>query len=256
MYNPHLLHLLIIIVLMLTGVIAGVFDTIAGGGGLIVVPVMLLVGIPPIQTMGSNKLQACFGELTAAFEFWRKGHLQLRQLALGFVLVAIGSTLGTVLLQRTHPDILVKLLPLLLAGVLVYTIISPRPKAGDVQPRLAAPWFYLLIGLPIGFYNGYFGPGTGSFWVVALMFFMGFHIQKATMYAKPLNVTGNLIALAWFISAGQVWYWAGLSTGLGQIIGAKIGSHLVIHKGQKLIRPVFITVVSAMIISLLVKHFA
>lgn len=252
MHDPHLL---IIGALILTGIAAGIVDTIAGGGGLIVVPMMLLLGIPPVITMGSNKLQACFGELTALFEFHRKGHVQLRSLVWGLVWVAIGATCGTLLVQITHPEFLKKLLPILLALVLIYVILSPRPSAEDTHPRMSARWYYLVWGLVIGFYNGYFGPGTGSFWVVAFMFFLGFNIKKATMYAKPMNVTGNIVALVWFILAGQIWYWVGISAGIGQIIGSKIGAHLVMTKGHTLVRPVFITVVSVMIVSLFIKHY-
>lgn len=252
MHDPHWL---IIIILVITGAAAGVIDTLAGGGGLIVVPVMLLLGIPPVHTMGTNKLQACFGELTAAFEFHRQGHIDFRKIWAGLIFVAIGAGCGTLLVQHTHPEFLKKLLPILLCVVLVYTIISPQPSHEDTPPKMSERAYYLIFGLLIGFYNGYFGPGTGSFWMVAFMFFLGFNLRKATMYAKPMNVAGNLVALALFIYGGQIWYWAGISAGVGQVIGAKIGSHLVIHKGNKLIKPVFITVVSIMIVSLLVKHF-
>lgn len=251
----HDIHLLMILILFIAGIAAGLIDTLAGGGGLIIVPVMLLLGIPPLEAMGANKLQACFGELTAIIEFRRKGHIKLRKLLLGFIFVAIGSTVGTLLLQQTHPELLKKLLPVLLALVLIYTIFSPRPQAEDVKARMPSPVFYSLIGLLIGFYNGYFGPGTGSFWVVAFMFFMGFNIRNASIHAKPLNFTSNIVALVWFILAGQIWYWAGISAGIGQIIGAKIGAHLVIYKGLQIIRPVFITIVSIMILSLIIKHY-
>ncbi len=240
---------------MLTGVAAGIVDTIAGGGGLIVLPMLLLVGIPPVPAMGCNKLQACFGELTAMFEFHRKGHLKLRKMLLGFLFVALGATVGTLLLQHTHPEFLKKLLPILLALLLIYSIFSPRPSMEDVKPRMSAPAYYIVWGLVIGFYNGYFGPGTGSFWVVAFMFFRGFNMQKSSIHAKPMNLAGNLVALFWFILGGQIWYWAAISTGIGQIIGAKIGSHLVLNQGHRIIKPIFIIAVSAMIISLLVKHF-
>lgn len=252
----HDLHLIIMGVLMLSGVAAGIVDTLAGGGGLIVLPVYLLVGIPPVPAMGCVKLQACFGELTAMLEFRRKGHIKLRKLVLGFLFVAIGASVGTILLQHTNPDVLKKLLPILLAIMLIYTIFSPRVASEDIKPRMSAALYYTVWGLVIGFYNGYFGPGTGSFWLVAFMFFLGFNIQKASIHAKPMNLTGNIVALIWFMFAGQIWYWAGLSTAVGQVIGSKIGAHLVLNKGHKLIKPVFIVAVSAMIISLLIKHFS
>lgn len=252
MHDPNLI---LIIILIFTGMAAGIVDAIAGGGGLIVVPMMLLIGLPPIPAMGSNKLQACFGEFTAMLEFHRKGHIELRKMLLGFIMVAFGATLGTLILQYTHPELLNKLLPILLTFVLIYTILSPRPSEQDLKSRMSVTAFYILWGLVIGFYNGYFGPGTGSFWIVAFMFFLGFNIKKASMYAKPVNLTGNLVALVCFISAGQIIYWAGFSAAIGQVLGSKIGAHLVMTRGQHLVRPVFITVVSLMILSLIVKHY-
>lgn len=251
MHDPNLL---IILLLFVVGTVAGIIDTLAGGGGLIVVPSMLLLGIPPVITMGCNKLQAVFGEITAAIEFRRKGHIKFRPMLLGMMFVACGSIAGTLLLQMTHPEILNKLLPILLAGVLIYTIFSPRPSC-DAHPRMSRKLYYIVIGLIIGFYNGYFGPGTGSFWVFAFIFLQGFNIQKASMNAKPLNTVGNIVALIVFIYLGQIWYWVALSLGVGQILGAKIGSHLVINRGLQIIKPIFIAVVSLMIVSLIIKHY-
>jgi uncharacterized protein len=247
----------ILILLILTGVAfcAGIIDTLAGGGGLLTVPALLSAGIPPVIVLGTNRLQSIFGELTASIHFFRKKKLNVKGLLFGFLMTAIGSVLGSVVAQLIHPENLKKIIPILLVIVLIYTILSPAAK--DIKPKqiLSDVVFFIIFGLIIGFYNGFFGPPTGTFWMFSLMCFLGLDIVRATMHAKPLNSIGNIASLIVFMIGGKVYYSVGLCMGAGQICGARIGAHLVIHKGHKLIKPLFITVVSIMLIDILIKTY-
>ena len=232
-------------VLFLTGAVAGLIDSIAGGGGLITIPVLLGLGLPPQTALGTNKLQATFGSFSAMAHFVRAGTVRLRDAAPGVVWTAIGAILGSYTVQQIDPGFLKKVIPYLLLLILCYTIFTPKLGAEEVKPRLTRGIFYPLFGLLLGFYDGFLGPGTGSFWVVSLMLGLGFEMRKGTGYTKVFNFVSNIVSLAVFIAGGHVLLWAGLVMGAGQAVGARAGAKLVIRKGTRFIRPVFICSVLA-----------
>jgi len=251
----HELSLMTFFILAFVGLIAGIIDTVGGGGGLITVPALLAVGIPPAMTLGTNKFQGIVGEFTALWRFRSRGRLQISKMLCGLLYTAIGSTLGTWLVQIIDPDVLEKLIPFIMLIVLLYVITSPKVRKQDVKQRLTRNTFYLCLGLAIGFYNGFFGPGTGSFWVAALMFFLGLDIQQASIEMKPLNLIGNVVSLVWFILGGHVVYLVGVVMGFGQVVGAQIGAYFVLSGGAKLIRPVFIIIVSVLTVTLFLQGY-
>ena len=232
-------------VLFLTGAVAGLIDSIAGGGGLITIPVLLGLGLPPQTALGTNKLQATFGSFSAMAHFVRAGTVRLRDAAPGVVWTAIGAILGSYTVQQIDPGFLKKVIPYLLLLILCHTIFTPKLGAEEVKPRLTRGIFYPLFGLLLGFYDGFLGPGTGSFWVVSLMLGLGFEMRKGTGYTKVFNFVSNIVSLAVFIAGGHVLLWAGLVMGAGQAVGARVGAKLVIRKGTRFIRPVFICSVLA-----------
>lgn len=242
-------------ILLLFSIIAGIVDTLGGGGGLITLPVLLMIGLPPSVAIGTNKLQACVGELNASIHFLRKGQFDYKDIIFGVLFVIIGSGIGAMMVQMLHPEFLNKLIPILLLLVLIYTFFSGKITRAQSQQRMTTGIFYLLFGLLIGFYDGFLGPGTGSFWVVALMFFLGFDLKKATIYGKPLNFVGDFVALIFFIVMGAVAYKIALVMAFGQLIGSYVGAKLVVGKGSKIIKPVFITVVFVMMVSQFVKVY-
>jgi uncharacterized membrane protein YfcA len=138
-----------------------------------------------------------------------------------------------------------------LVTIFIYTLVSPNLGAVDRQARLSTKLFYLIFGLALGFYDGFFGPGTGSFWALSIVFFLGMNLQKATAHTKILNCVSNITSLVFFLMGGNVLISLGCITGLAQIVGATIGSHLVIRKGAKFVRVVFLCVVGATIAKLL-----
>ncbi|MBU4486244.1 MAG: TSUP family transporter [Candidatus Delongbacteria bacterium] len=249
------LSVLTYILLFIAGTAAGFIDSIAGGGGLITVPVLLLAGLPPQMALGTNKFQSTFGSITSSYNYVKNGKADLRIALRGIIFTFIGASIGTVAVQFTSNDFLMKLIPFLLTGVLIYLLVSP--KAGEIEreKRMSAKWFYMIFGLAIGFYDGYFGPGTGAFWVILIVFFLGQEMVSATAYTKVMNVTSNITALLFFVIGEKVLFLPGLAMGIGEVLGAKIGSGLVIKNGVKFIKPFFYTIVVIIIISLFYKHY-
>ncbi len=237
--------------LFLAGLIAGLVDSIAGGGGLITIPVLLGIGMPPQAALGTNKLQASFGSGSAMLTFVRSGTVRLHDCAEAILFTAIGAGLGTYTVQLLAPAILRLVIPWLLVAIVIYTLLSPRLGYEDIHPRMKRRPFFLLAGLGLGFYDGFFGPGTGSFWVMALMLGLGFNMTRATAHTKVLNFTSNFAALLMFMASGAVHWREGLVMGGGQFIGARIGAHMVVTRGTRFIRPVFITMVLAVTVRLI-----
>lgn len=244
-------ELLILGIGAIAAFISAVVDTIAGGGGLITLPVLLLLGLSPQAALGTNKLQAVFGSGTAAYKFFRYGGMTFKELLPGIIYTFIGASVGTVAVIWMNPNHLKKFIPYLLAVALIYMLLAPQKKLEAGQKAcIKLGTFLLLSGLILGFYDGFFGPGTGSLWCIAMMFFVGFPLTKATMHTKVYNFTSNLFSLLWFVCAGHYFLWLGLIMGVAQSFGAMIGAHLVMGQGSKIIKPVFIVMVTVMIIAL------
>jgi len=237
------------------GLVAGLIDSMAGGGGLITIPVLLGMGMPPQTALGTNKLQGTFGSGSAMLHFARAGTVNLRDCAAGVVWTAVGAALGSLAVQRLDPGFLRQAIPVLLMAIALAMLFSPRLGMADVRERMGKGPFYLLFGLVIGFYDGFFGPATGTFWAMAFVLLLGFNLTSATAYAKVMNFTSNLVSLAFFLANGLVSLPEGIVMGLGQFAGARIGSRLVITRGSRFIRPVFITVVLAVSAKLLWQNF-
>lgn len=244
------LDLLSYALLVLTALTAGFVDSIAGGGGLITVPMLMAFGIPPHLALGTNKLQSCFGSLTATTNYARKGLVSVSKVWQGILWTAIGAAMGTWIIQLIDALFLEKFIPFLLVSIFVYTLFSPQMGANDRQGRLQANLFYLTFGLGIGFYDGFFGPGTGSFWTIAFVALLGLNLKKATAHTKVMNFTSNIVSLLVFILGGKVMYPLGICMGMGQILGAYLGSHLVIRFDTRFVKVFFLTVVAVTILKM------
>ncbi|WP_104637384.1 TSUP family transporter [Helicobacter felis] len=229
---------------------AGLVDSIAGGGGLITMPTLLALGIPPHLALATNKLQSSFGSFTAALNFCLKGMVSLREIAFGVGCVVVGAGLGTTLILWLKTDILRLLIPIFLSLIFIYTLLAPKVGEGDSHPKIKPTLFYAIFGLGLGFYDGFFGPGTGSFWTFVMVALLGLNMKKATAHTKVFNFTSNIISLSVFLIGGQVIWAVGLLMGCGQIVGAWVGSNLVMAKEAKFIRRVFLCVVGATILKL------
>jgi len=238
-------------ILFLVALLAGFVDSIAGGGGLIAIPALLWAGLSPVETLATNKAQAVFGSGTAAANFIHKGAVDLRSAAFAVCCTFVGAAAGAVMVQRLDNAFLERLIPVLLIGFALYFLFSPRVSDLDSHQRLGHPWFALLVGTGVGFYDGFFGPGTGTFFAMGYVSLLGFSLTRATAHTKLLNFTSNLAALLFFIPGGHVIWSIGLLMGAGQLIGAWIGSHMVLRHGAGLVRPVLVFVSIAVSIKLL-----
>ena len=243
-------------VLFLTGLSAGFVDSIAGGGGLITIPVLLSLGLAPQDALGTNKLQATFGSGSAAWHYGRAGLIDLRACLSGILFTGLGAVAGTVVVSRLSPALLRQFIPWLLVVIALYFLWRPNFGIADRPPRLKPEIFHLVVGLVLGFYDGFFGPGTGSFWAMAYLAGLGFNLLRATAYTKVMNFTSNLGSLVVFLWLGHFVLAAGLIMGLGQFAGARLGAKVVIKRGAGFIRPVFITVVLGITGKLLYENFA
>lgn len=229
--------------LVLVAIVAGIIDAIAGGGGLITVPALLIAGIPPLNALGTNRLQAVIGEATSFLTYLYNKEVKLEQLGVGLITTLIGATLGSYAVSLVPDGTLKVLLPILMVAIAIYSVFSNRLKSNKSgKPIMSIKLFMVSMGLIIGFYNGFFGPGTGSIWMIAFVILLGRTIKQASISTKPLNLAGNFISLVFFAYIGQVNYQVGLLMGLGQIFGAIIGSKIVIKNGDKVVRPVFIVI--------------
>lgn len=243
---PHLLALL-----CLAAFCAGFVDSIAGGGGLITVPAMLIAGIPPLQTLGTNKVQSMFGAASATLAYSRKGHVNLREQLPMAMMAVMGGALGAALATIVPGDVLRALMPVLLVAIALYFAFKPNLNDLDTHRRIT-PFAFGMTFVPlIGFYDGVFGPGTGSFFMLSFVTLAGFGMLKATAHTKLLNLGSNIGALIVFASFGATLWTIGLMMGVCQFLGAQVGSRLAMRTGAKLIKPLLVVVCIAFAIKLI-----
>lgn len=228
--------------LFLAGLAGGFVDSIAGGGGLISVPALLAVGMPPVNALATNKAQAMFGSFAAMRAYARKGHVELRSMGLAIAFTFTGSVIGTVLVQILDADIMMQVIPFLLIAAGLYFLFGPRIGEVDRHHLMERTPFFILFGLSIGFYDGFFGPGTGSFWAVAFVAVLGFNMLKATAHTKVVNFTSNFASFLFFAIAGHVLWLPAAVMAAGQLIGARIGAGTAMKHGTQVIRPLLVVV--------------
>lgn len=233
----------IIFVLILFGFLAAFIDSVVGGGGLISLPALLFTGLSPTAAVATNKLAGTFGSLTSTISFYRSGTIDLKQIGKFFPLTFIGAMIGAWVVTLIDPAILKPLMLVMLAAVLLYTLYKKDWGSISTVTKLtpAKLILFILIIFMIGFYDGFLGPGTGSFLIFAFLLF-GFDFLKAAGNAKLLNFGSNIAALLMFIYLGQVQFAYGLIMGVAQIAGAVVGSQFAIRKGSGFVRKLFIIV--------------
>ena len=232
----------LLLALFLIALIAGWVDSIGGGGGLICIPALLWAGYSPLETLATNKLQASFGSSTAAINYTRHGLVDVKGQKLAIALTFIGSVCGTLLVQQIDANVLEKAIPVLLIAFALYFLFSPKISDVDKHQVISPVTFAMTVGFGAGFYDGCFGPGTGTFFTMGYVALLGFGLRKATGNTKLLNFTSNIASLLLFALSGHIVWLTGLMMGAGQIIGSYIGSHMAVKHGTRLIRPVLVTV--------------
>ncbi len=237
--------------LFLAAFFAGFIDSIAGGGGLITVPAMLLAGLPPLETLGTNKAQSLFGSGSATLAYAAKGHVKLKEQLPMAVMSGLGAILGATVTTYLPTEILQAFLPLLLVVVAAYFALKPTMGDVDSHARIKPFVFGLTFVPAIGFYDGIFGPGTGSFFMLAFVTMAGFGILKATAHTKLLNFSSNIGAFLVFIVSGVIVWKVAIAMAIGQILGAQTGARFAMRNGAKIIRPLLIVTCLALAVKLL-----
>jgi len=229
-----------IALLMGVAFVAGLIDAIAGGGGLLTIPALMAAGLPPVNAIATNKLQSAFGTASAVVAFARKGRIDFRRFMKPAIGAFLGSVLGALTLQRLNPAFLSGLIPMLLILMVIYFLFAPKASEEDRQGRLG-PLALLAIVTAIGFYDGFFGPGTGSFLTTALVALFGLGLVSATAHTKFLNLSSNIAALLTLIIGGHVMWTVGLLMAVSSIAGGQLGAHLAMRVGGRVIRPLLVT---------------
>ncbi|MFY9287941.1 MAG: TSUP family transporter [Alphaproteobacteria bacterium] len=232
------------------GILAGIIESTAGGSGLIVMPTLLLLGFSAPSAMATSKLQYAFGAVTSIFRFHRAKLVQWKNLLPLIVSAGVSGAIGALALIYMHPDILGALIPLLLMAATIYFIFSPRLNDIKDKARMGRIAFSLGPIALVGFYDGFFGVGSASFYVLAMVWGLGYAAREATATTKVVDFTSSAIALFVLAAHHEVLWLPGLFLGLGQIAGAWIGSGLVIKKGAKFIRPILAIVSLALSVKL------
>ena len=237
-----------------TAVLTGFIDAIAGGGGLIMMPALLFAGVPPIHALGTNKLQSMFGTGTALRNYARSGLVDWRPNRLAVVLVFAGAVAGAVVVQAIELKLLALIIPVLLTVAAIYILLSPRMSDEDARQRLS-PTGYAPLGGAIGFYDGFFGPGTGTFFTTSLVGLRGYGLTKATAMTKLFNFTSNAASVIMFAIGGHMLWLLGACMAAGAMLGGWLGSHTALKFGARLIRPLLVAISLAMTARLLWGYF-
>ena len=246
----------VLLLLFFIAALAGFVDAIAGGGGLLTIPALIFAGLTPLQALATNKLQACFGSFSATRHFLRSGLIHLNSAKLWIVTTAIGAAIGTWAVQQIDNQILLAVMPFALIGLALYALFNRNLGHQKTQPTLSRQQYAATIAPAVGAYDGFFGPGTGTFFAMANVKTQGMDFIHATANAKLLNFVTNVVSLSVFAAGGQVVIAAGLSMAVGQLLGARLGAGMVIQKGAGFIRFMTITICIILSISLLYKYAA
>ena len=240
----------LLFILFLVAIIAGFIDTLAGGGGLITMPALLISGVPPLAALGTNKLQGSVGTATSTYMMLKHKKICWLDVKHLMFFAFIGSALGSIAVQFINVEILSFIIPAVLLLIAIYFSISPMPNNKESKARLSENKYKLTVVPIIGWYDGMFGPGTGSFFSLAGVSLRGQGLINSTAIAKSLNFSTNIASLLIFVIAGKLVLVLGIVMMLGQMIGAWLGSHCLFK-----INPVYLRIVVVLIcLSMLLKY--
>lgn len=238
-FNTPFFDIKILTILFITALVAGFIDAIAGGGGLITIPALMLTNMPIVSVLATNKLQASAGSLSASVAMIKKGLTHPKHLILALVMAFIGAVFGTVLVQLSPPDFLKIVIPILIAIIGLYTLFMPNISKPQ-KPKISQKTWQTKVVPIIGFYDGYFGPGTGTFFSLGAVSLLGTDLVRATANAKLMNFATNIASLGFFMLGGHIIWQVGFVMMIGQIIGASMGACVAIKGGTKIIRPIVV----------------
>lgn len=230
--------------------LAGCVDAMAGGGGLLTIPALLTAGVPPVAALATNKLQSMIGTGSAVLAFLRAGRVDIRGFAIPALGAFIGAVLGATAVQRIDPGFLAGFVPVLLIAMGCYFLFAPKMSEADRHARLGA-WGLAALCAGIGFYDGFFGPGTGSFLTMALVALSGLGLVRAIANAKFLNLATNLAGLLAMVAGGKVLWLLGFGMAVANVCGNQLGAWCAIRFGGRGVRPLLVVMSFSLTIKLL-----
>lgn len=242
-----------IIIICIAGFFAAFVDSMVGGGGMISIPALIATGMPTHLVLGTNKFAASSGSVSSVYHFYRSGHLKRRILMPLLAFPLMGSVIGVVCVLAINPDFLKNIIIVLLVGMIIYNTLNRRLGLTDnytqhtSHDQLKGQGFALIIG----FYDGFFGPGTGSFLIMMLIKVFKLDFIKASANAKVLNLISNGAALFIFLIHGQIAFRIGIPMAFFMILGARTGTLFAIKKGTKWVKPIFTLVSLALVFKLM-----
>ena len=246
-----------IALLCIAGFIASFVDSIAGGGGLISIPAFMLAGLPPYMVLGTNKFSATAGSFTSSLQFIKSGKSNFVLLKYLIPFTLLGSMLGVKAVLNIDQKFLNTLVLILIMFIGIYTIFSKSLGIEDKFKGLTKKNVFcgIILAFFLGFYDGFFGPGTGSFLIFGFINIFGFNFVTSSANSKILNFISNITALILFALKGKINYMIGLPVAVSMIIGAKLGTSVALSKGSKLIKPIFVTMSLAVALKMLIVLF-
>ena len=241
----------LVMLLMMAAFAAGFVDAIAGGGGLITLPILMLAGLSPAQALATNKVQGVFGAATAAISYASRGLVDLRGQWKSALIAGAAGALGAALVSYLPTDQLRLVLPVILIGIAAFFALKPGLNDMDRVQRIAPAAFAATAVPLVGFYDGVLGPGAGSFYMIAFVTLAGYGVLKATAHTKLLNFASNLGGLGAFALFGQPLWLVGIVMGAAQIAGAALGARLASRIGARLIKPLLVVTSTALALRLI-----
>lgn len=231
--------------------VAGFVDSIAGGGGLITLPVLLLAGATPLQAFSTNKLQGAFGAATAALTYAAKGQVNLRAQLGAASLAFLSGIAGAFLVSVLPTETLRRVLPFVLIAIAAFFAFRKGLDDSDRAERITPAAFTAFVVPVIGFYDGLIGPGAGAFYMIGFVMLAGYGVLRATAHTKLLNFASNIGGVAAFAAIGAPWWVTGIAMGFAQVAGASLGARLAMKKGARLIKPLLVVTSTALAVRLI-----
>lgn len=244
-----------IIFLCIAGFISAFVDSIAGGGGLISVPAYILSGLSPAYVLGTNKFSASFSSGASSFKFIKSGRINFKLIKYLLPFTFIGAAIGVKTVLSINEDILNVLVIIMVLFIGIYSLFS---KSLGVENRFKGInkkniTSGILLAFFLGFYDGFFGPGTGSFLIFGMIKIFGFDFVNSAGNARLMNFASNIISLILFAVSGKIYYAYGLPVAVFMILGARFGTKVALKRGTRIIKPIFITMSLALAFKLLMN---
>lgn len=246
-----------VVFLCIAGFAAATVDAIAGGGGLISLPSILAAGVPPHFALGTNKFASSFGAFTSAYTFTRLGKVFVPLMKFTIPCTLVGSVAGVITALKIDQGFLKVIILVLVFATAIYTIVKKDFGNEDKFTGLTRKNIIqgCIFAFSLGFYDGFFGPGTGSFLIFLFIKIYGYDFTIAAGNSKVLNFVSNITSLVMFAINGKIYYMVGIPMALAMIAGARLGSKIAIKNGAKVIKPIFVTIAMVLTVKLLVESF-